>query len=444
MPPLSPLRGRGLLLRLLRCSSKGKRERGTSLWLHVPWTCLAFAPEGEDSTWELDLRCQMLARSATWNTTSLEPEFWARVLKRAPWTTRLSGLIYSPSQVENGAASWMELLAASRASRIPMPGNDSENLTPETSGQSLQDWYSTLRRAGASSKTYQASLLTTGETYDPTYRPWVTKLRKESLARRKSALRTFGSDSSGWPAPTTAPEAPNSNSNKVDAPASLGAAARLWPTPRASTGGPENKNKATPRGGVTLHAAARGWFQEEENTVRLCLYRPCRWADAEEDIRARAIAQQGEYWSMLEAWEQEHPEEIAEHAPHWQTPTFWRTPNAGTPNSTRGRGQDPARRQAQGHQVMLQDQVTRWATPMASDGTKPSAGNRATSDLSHQGRATTMAGANGLEFIQILNPRFVEMLMGWPIGLTDYASSVTELSPWWQRMRCLLSRLGWD
>lgn len=35
----------------------------------------------------------------------------------------------------------------------------------------------------------------------------------------------------------------------------------------------------------------------------------------------------------------------------------WRTPTAGTPNSLRGRGQDPAARMAGGHTVNLQDQV---------------------------------------------------------------------------------------
>lgn len=40
----------------------------------------------------------------------------------------------------------------------------------------------------------------------------------------------------------------------------------------------------------------------------------------------------------------------------------WPTPNVGTANSTRGQGQDPERRKAQGHQVMLQDVVRYWQT----------------------------------------------------------------------------------
>ena len=48
--------------------------------------------------------------------------------------------------------------------------------------------------------------------------------------------------------------------------------------------------------------------------------------------------------------------------------TGWPTPNAGTPNSLRGTGQDPIKRKAGGHQVGIQDAVhlTGWATPTAA------------------------------------------------------------------------------
>ncbi|WP_234033124.1 hypothetical protein [Erythrobacter rubeus] len=41
-----------------------------------------------------------------------------------------------------------------------------------------------------------------------------------------------------------------------------------------------------------------------------------------------------------------------------------------------------------------------------------------------------------------LNPYFVEWLMGWPIGWTDFAPAGTALSPWLQRMRGNLSTLS--
>ena len=47
----------------------------------------------------------------------------------------------------------------------------------------------------------------------------------------------------------------------------------------------------------------------------------------------------------------------------------WLTPTAQSPNSLRGKGQDPEKRKAQGHTVNLTDQVTlsAWPTPSTRD-----------------------------------------------------------------------------
>lgn len=315
------------------------------MWLHVPREYLVSAPEEEDSTSASALRLQLLAQSATWNTTSLKPESWARVLKRAPWTTRLSGLTCLPSTAERGAARWIASLEASPASRTLLPGNDSENSTLETSGLSLPDWYSMLRQQSVFSKTLQLSLITTGETSDPTYRPWVTRLRRASSQRRKSAHLTFGKGSSSWPTPTAAPEAPNLNSNTVNGPTSLGEAVSLWMTP-----------------------AARDW---------------------------KGKTNEGRNRPML-------PDQVEK----WQTPGV---------DSFRSRGGE-----RKGEQGLS-----------AADGPSLPA-------------PVKMDGQNGSPSGRVLNPAFAEMLMGWPSGHTDYTSSETELCRWWQRMRGVLSRLGWE
>jgi hypothetical protein len=41
-----------------------------------------------------------------------------------------------------------------------------------------------------------------------------------------------------------------------------------------------------------------------------------------------------------------------------------------------------------------------------------------------------------------LNPLFVEWLMGWPPGWTDFEPVAMEWSRWWQLMRSELSRLN--
>jgi hypothetical protein len=43
----------------------------------------------------------------------------------------------------------------------------------------------------------------------------------------------------------------------------------------------------------------------------------------------------------------------------------------------------------------------------------------------------------------MLNPRFVEWLMGWPFGMTGFDSLATALFPLWLRVHSLRLRSGW-
>ncbi len=121
----------------------------------------------------------------------------------------------------------------------------------------------------------------------------------------------------------------------------------------------------------------------------------------------------------------------------------------------------------------LATMAAQWPTPMATDGAKPSAGNRKSADLTHASRmwmtptardhkdgATTLANTpvNGLLGRQVLttpmaggdicdqrrtlNPLFVEALMGWPTGWTGSASVATVWSRWLRRMRSELWRIS--
>ncbi len=57
-------------------------------------------------------------------------------------------------------------------------------------------------------------------------------------------------------------------------------------------------------------------------------------------------------------------------------------------------------------------------------------------------REITMDGSNISDQPRTLNPRFVEVLMGWPIGWTGFGSVATEWSRWLQHMRFEFCRLG--
>jgi len=133
----------------------------------------------------------------------------------------------------------------------------------------------------------------------------------------------------------------------------------------------------------------------------------------------------------------------------------------------------------------LQTSAATWPTSMASDGSKPSAGNRRSADLTHvtamwpTPAARDAKGANSRAHVEVngtgrrhmdqlanfavhsrpaqqilrhgnntsdirrtLNPRFVEALMGWPTGWTSFAFAATAWSRWLRRMRSEFLRLG--
>lgn len=75
------------------------------------------------------------------------------------------------------------------------------------------------------------------------------------------------------------------------------------------------------------------------------------------------------------------------------------------------------------------------AAAWATDGVKPSAGQRRDSDLSHQAHAGT-----GQESPRRLNPQFVEWLMGWPIGWTGCGVLEMESFQSWRRKHSYVLR----
>lgn len=160
--------------------------------------------------------------------------------------------------------------------------------------------------------------------------------------------------------------------------------------------------------------------------------------------------------------------------------------NWATPNGNDWQQDSPNANRASS----LKHDAPNWATPMAMDGCKPSAGNRKGADLSHQAQGmetagrvlvrtdpgssppcTPLPGQNlrsifGDRYVELLmekiggnadvtharlfnmflmqrrkklNPRFVEWLMGVPIGWTSCADLEMPLSRWVLQMRlCVL------
>ncbi len=115
----------------------------------------------------------------------------------------------------------------------------------------------------------------------------------------------------------------------------------------------------------------------------------------------------------------------------------WATPAAADAN-----GGHLSRSGKRSGELLLKGQAKNWATPQArdwrSDSTEPHGTHYP--PLSRQVNSTSQRGKRG-SVREVLNPRFDETLMGWPIGWTELEPVATEWSRWWQLMRSELWRL---
>jgi len=112
---------------------------------------------------------------------------------------------------------------------------------------------------------------------------------------------------------------------------------------------------------------------------------------------------------------------------------LWPTPRAREPGST-----------SPDHGIGLNEASRMWSTPTArdwKDGMLIDNKTATRSNLSRQAPRTHLGGSASLNAPRTLNPLFVEMLMGWPIGWTDCGSAVTALCRWSRLMRFELLRL---
>jgi hypothetical protein len=167
----------------------------------------------------------------------------------------------------------------------------------------------------------------------------------------------------------------------------LGAVAATWPTPTAQDAKHATNSPAQlmrHEGNLVVNALT--WPTANAHDGR-------RPGSDETSTQGANLKRDAERWPML----QQH------HSPSPPDPPIpvglkfcdsdqtsrqhWRSPMHATENSLRGAGQDPAKRAEQGHAVGLQDQVAAFSQ---------TAGTR-----------------------RRLNPRFVEWLLGFPLGWTE-------------------------
>ena len=175
------------------------------MWIHLPTMPSACVPASAEWSLDYEQLSRDLERSVTSSGKSRPAKFWRRVLQTKPSLRLLSGLICPPSTLSRGVAEYISLKAARPASPSAAPDNSVEFLTKGTfsqrSSELRPDWDTQTSFWRTSAEAPSSD--TTMTPYDPNYERWVTRLRRLSSQRQKSAHLTRGSGSSSWPTPDT-------------------------------------------------------------------------------------------------------------------------------------------------------------------------------------------------------------------------------------------------
>lgn len=375
-----------------------------------------------DFTQDSEPWAEALAQSAWWRGKPSAAPSWRNRCRRARWMTALSGAVICERFPSTNFRRSTGSPEATPASPSALQENGKERMILGTCGQSSAISSNLFDLEESSSRTSQAICPSDCHESSPTWKALVSAVRSASTQRRKLALRIEESASSSlaWPTPdaTGRPHEGNvrllrkgveAGMDKEEADAMLGRdislpqgklplwptatvgdsrnsanatacrektghhsgttlvdAVRLWPTPKASSGGPDPSNST----GKNLPHAVRSWptpTAAEGNKV-------------------------GNQVNKGQPGLSNHPEV-----------RFW--PTAAARDYKDGPGMSPDRGEKTGGRL---DQLPRLVYQEERDGQRG------------QGAPSSSGNLRGL-----LNPNFVEVLMGYPSGWTDFERSAT-------------------
>ena len=417
----------------------------------------AFVPDTEALISDLNEQSQLCAQSLLARSKPSLARTWSQKWKRDSWTRHLSGRILKPSHGPSFVTAWTSSLAATRASRSAQPASDSAPKTHDTSGRTYQPELLSCDQVSVSLKTSRDISALGYPTCCKTWSDWVTNRRSAWQARLKSARRTSGSGCSSWPTVTANEDSyriggESQQSKCLSAMARRGemhgqAAPANWPTPNCM-------DVITPTRDLTS-MESKGHWGKGMNTGKLS--EMVNYGQAAPASSSSGGSRQG-WWRTPNA-------QLIEAKPPG-TKLTGRTPKVETLFTKDGApampGQRAYRRTPSG-KLVLQSQtinqqvemVENWATPQAHDAQGPKtpeqieamrAKGHGVKNLNEQAAWGTPTardhksgrGNNEREYKELtplvarqqsgkLNPRWVETLMGLPVGwvMPSCASPVT-------------------
>jgi hypothetical protein len=346
----------------------------------------AFVPDTEALISDLNEQSQVCAQSLLARSKPSPARTWLQRWKRDSWTAHLSGRILKPSHGPSFVTAWTSSLAATRASHSAQPASDSAPKTHDTSGRLSQPELLQCDQVSVSLKTSRDISALGYPTCCKTWSDWVTE-RRGAWRQRVNAVRlTRGSGSLSWRTPTEAETHNQDYSSQTYLQNQVN-----WPSPVASE----------VRQGFQDRSKGMKGSQESLTTVVI------KHGQAAPASSSSLGSRQG-LWMTPRACQAQNPPmgvDKRHHGLTHQVTKQWATPRANERDGTRTPNGNPAK-----DGIPLGMQARQWGAPTARDH-KSGRGN----EQREYKELTPMVERRQSGK---LNPRWVETLMGLPIGWT--------------------------
>ena len=158
----------------------------------------AYVPDTEALISDLAEQSQICAQSLFLRSKPSLARTWSQKWKRDSWTQHLYGRILKPSLGKTFVTAWTSFLEAIPVSHLVQPGSDLEKTTQDTSGLGSQMEFVLCDPESASSRTSRDTSASDSERSLVNWKALVTRLRGEYSLRVKSAHLTNGSGCLSW------------------------------------------------------------------------------------------------------------------------------------------------------------------------------------------------------------------------------------------------------
>ncbi len=307
---------------------------------------------------DLNESSQLCAQSLFVRSKVLPLRTWLQKWKRDSWTQHLFGRILKPSLGQSFVTAWTSSLAATHANHFQAQESDSVKTTQGTYGLGSQMEFDLCDQGSVSSRTSRDTSASDSERLSRNWKGLVIKRRGEFLVRLKSARLTNAS------------------------------ACLYWPTVQSCEAKSDTLQDRKARGKqVMLCHAVRHWPTSSTRD----------WKGCYKTLQRKDGKPRGDLLPDAVNIEEMHGQAAQDNTnTHGNRQESWETATVSTGGHRQKDGSITPK---------LDQQVKAWATPRAE---MDSGAHRGRPDTLHSQMKTQSSGK--------LNPRWVETLMGLPIG----------------------------